>query len=153
MLFVDSSGVKYTAISILALVLCIAGCIAALGLFVNRKVNKQLFYIICVTYFAVLFAVLFLRYSIEKVFVFNPLTGLADAFSDRSMALQSIINLVMFIPMGYFVRKLKYRNLLIFSIVLSLAIELIQVATMRGFFDVFDIILYFIGINIGYFIF
>lgn len=59
----------------------------------------------------------------------------------------------MFIPIGYFMRKLKYHNLLIVSFVISLGIELIQVLTMRGIFDTFDILLYFIGINIGYLLF
>ncbi len=152
-LLVESSGVKYIAISILALVISVAGCIAVLSLIINRKINKQLFFIICVTYYAVLFAALFLRSSIERVFIFNPMTGLIDTFSNWEMALQSIINLALFIPMGYFVRKLKYSKLFIFSIGIPLAIELIQVATKRGFFDVFDILLYFIGINKGYFIF
>lgn len=152
-LLVKSSGIKYIAISIFALVISVAGCIAVLSLIINRKINKKLFFIICIAYFAVLFAALFLRSSIERVFIFNPLTGLIDTFSNREMALQSIINLALFIPMGYFVRKLKYSKLFIFSIGIPLAIELIQVATKRGFFDVFDILLYFIGINIGYFIF
>lgn len=152
-LFVGSSGIKYIIVSIMALVISVAGCIAALGLIVNRKINKKLFFIICVAYFAVLFVTLFIRFSIERVFIFNPLTGLIDTFSNREMALQSIMNLAVFIPMGYFVRKLKYSRLFIFSIVIPLAIELIQVAAKRGFFDVFDILLYFIGINIGYFIF
>ena len=152
-LLVESSGIKYIAISIFALVISVAGCIAVLSLIINRKINKLLFFTICIAYFAVLFAALFLRSSIERVFIFNPLTGLIDTFSNREMALQSIINLALFIPMGYFVRKLKYSKLFIFSIGIPLAIELIQVATRRGFFDVFDILLYFIGINIGYFIF
>ena len=152
-LFIESSGIKYTVVSILALVILIAGCIAALNLIINKRVNKYLFFTMCVTYFAILFVALFLRSSIERVFIFNPLTGLIDTFSNWEMAIQSIMNLAVFIPMGYFVRKLKYSNLFIFSIVISLAIELIQVATMRGFFDVFDILLYFIGIHIGYFIF
>ena len=146
-LFIESSGIKYTVVSILALVILIAGCIAALNLIINKRVNKYLFFTMCVTYFAILFVALFLRSSIERVFIFNPLTGLIDTFSNWEMAIQSIMNLAGFIPMGYFVRKLKYSNLFIFSI------ELIQVATMRGFFDVFDILLYFIGIHIGYFIF
>lgn len=152
-LFVESSGIKYAAISILALVISIAGCVAALGLIINKKINKQLFFILCAAYFAVLFAVLFLRFSMERVFIFNPLTGLIDTFSNREMTLQSIMNVAIFIPMGYFMRKLTYSRFFIFSIVIPLAIELIQVAAKRGFFDVFDILLYFIGINIGYFIF
>lgn len=152
-LFVGSSGIKYFAVSIMALVISVAGCIAVLSWIINKKINKLLFIIICVAYFAVLFVVLFIRFSGERVFIFNPLTSLIDTFSSLEMALQSIINLAMFIPMGYFVRKLKYSKLLIFSVVIPLAIELIQGATMRGIFDTFDIILYFIGINIGYYIF
>lgn len=153
LLFIESSGIKYIAVSILALVISIAGCIAVLSLIINRKINKYLFFIICFAYFAVLFAALFLRFSIERVFIFNPLTGLTDTFTNWEMAIQSIMNLAIFIPMGYFVRKLKYSQLFIFSIIIPLAIELIQVAAKRGFFDVFDILLYFIGIHIGYFIF
>lgn len=152
-LFAGSSGIKYIAVSIMTLVISVAGCIAVLSWIINKKINKLLFIIICVAYFAVLFVVLFIRFSGERVFIFNPLTSLIDTFSNWEMAIQSIINLVMFIPMGYFVRKLKYSKLLIFSIVIPLAIELIQAAAMRGFFDIFDIILYFVGINVGYFIF
>lgn len=152
-LFAGSSGIKYIAVSIMTLIISVAGCIAVLSWIINKKINKLLFIIICVAYFAVLFVVLFIRFSGERVFIFNPLTSLIDTFSNWEMAIQSIINLVMFIPMGYFVRKLKYSKLLIFSIVIPLAIELIQAAAMRGFFDTFDIILYFVGINVGYFIF
>lgn len=148
-LFIESSGIKYTVVSILALVILIAGCIAALNLIINKRVNKYLFFTMCVTYFAILFVALFLRSSIERVFIFNPLTGLIDTFSNWEMAIQSIMNLAVFIPMGYFCAKAKIQQPFIFSIVISLAIELIQVATMRGFFDVFDILLYFIGIHIG----
>lgn len=152
-LLVGSSGIKYIAVSIISLVIIIAGCIAVLSLIINKKINKLLFIVLCVAYFAVLFVVLFIRFSGERVFIFNPLTSLIDTFSSREMALQCIINLVMFIPMGYFVRNLKYSKLFVFSILIPLAVELVQAATMRGFFDTFDILLYFIGINIGYIIF
>ena len=153
LLFIESSGIKYVAISILTLVISIAGCIAVLSLIINRKINKYLFFIICVAYFAALCAALFMRFSIERVFIFNPLTRLVDTFSNWEMARQSFMNLAVFIPMGYFVRKLKYSKFFIFAAALPIAIELVQVATKRGFFDVFDILLYFIGIHIGYFIF
>lgn len=152
-LLVGSSGIKYIAVSIISLVIIIAGCIAVLSLIINKKINKLLFIVLCVAYFAVLFVALFIRFSGERVFIFNPLTSLIDTFSSREMALQSIINIAMFIPMGYFVRKLKYSKLFVFSILIPLAVELVQAATMRGFFDTFDILLYFIGINIGYIIF
>ncbi len=152
-LLVGSSGIKYIAVSIISLVIIIAGCIAVLSLIINKKINKLLFIVLCVAYFVVLFVVLFIRFSGERIFIFNPITSLIDTFSSREMALQSIINIAMFIPMGYFVRKLKYSKLFVFSILIPLAVELVQAATMRGFFDTFDILLYFIGINIGYIIF
>lgn len=152
-LFIDSSSIKYTIISILALIISIASCIAVLSLIINQRINKQLFIVICIAYFTTLFTVLFLRSSIERIFIFNPFIGLADTFSNWETALQNVINLVMFIPIGYFMRKLKYHNLLIVSFVISLGIELIQLLTMRGIFDTFDILLYFIGINIGYLLF
>lgn len=36
-LFIESSGIKYTVISILALVILVAGCIAALNLIINKR--------------------------------------------------------------------------------------------------------------------
>ena len=49
-LFIESSGIKYTVVSILALVILIAGCIAALNLIINKRVNKYLFFTMCVTF-------------------------------------------------------------------------------------------------------
>ena len=60
-LFIESSGIKYTVVSILALVILIAGCIAALNLIINKRVNKYLFFTMCVTYFAILFVALFFK--------------------------------------------------------------------------------------------
>ena len=47
-LFIESSGIKYTVVSILALVILVAGCIVALNLIINKRVNKYLFFIMCV---------------------------------------------------------------------------------------------------------
>lgn len=55
--------------------------------------------------------------------------------------------------MGYFFKKLSFTKMFIISIVISVLIELVQIITMRGFFDTFDIILYIMGIITGYFIF
>lgn len=46
-LFIESSGIKYTVVSILALVILVAGCIVALNLIINKRVNKYLF-LLCV---------------------------------------------------------------------------------------------------------
>ncbi len=45
-LFIESSGIKYTVISILALVILVAGCITALNLIINKRVSTC--FLLCV---------------------------------------------------------------------------------------------------------
>lgn len=151
--FIGASGLKYVLISIGALIISIIGCISIISLFVNKKIDKRLFIILCITYFVVLIAVLFLRRAAGREFILNPLIGLTDMFTGLQPLLQSLMNVIVFIPIGYFLRKLNYLKLVITAITVPILIELLQYALMRGFFDSFDVILYFIGINIGYFIF
>lgn len=147
------SEMAYYVVSIMCLIGCIVGCIIILDLLVNKKISKSLFIMICVAYFVVMLAALFLRQSLEREFVFNPLIGLKDTFTDSQMLIQSIMNLALFIPVGYFLRKQKKLSQALISLGISVGIELLQVVLMRGFFDTFDIILYFIGINVGCLIF
>lgn len=151
--FIGASGFKYILVSISSLIISILGCILVINLLVNKKIDKWLFIILCITYFAVLTAVLFIRKTVEKVFILNPLVGLFDTFTEVQSLLQSLMNIIMFIPIGYFLKGLKYWKASVTAIVIPILIEFLQFITMRGFFDSFDIILYFIGINIGYFLF
>lgn len=148
-----SSDIAYLVVSIMCLIGSVVGCIIVLDLLVNKKINKNLFILICIAYFVVMMTALFLRQSLERVFVFNPLIGLVDTFNDSQMLMQSIMNLVLFIPVGYFLRKKKNFNQILIAFIISVGIETLQLALMRGFFDTFDIILYFIGINVGCFLF
>ena len=66
-------------------------------------------------------------------------------------------NFALFMPFGYFVPRLfeKYRvfiRFILFTFVVLLSIETIQVLTIRGCFDVDDIILNLAGAVIGFFI-
>lgn len=148
-----SSELVYIVVSIACLIGCIVGCIIVLSLLVNKKINKWLFVMICIAYFVVMPVSLFFRHSLERVFIFNPLIGFKDTFVDSQMFMQSIMNLVLFVPLGFFLRNIKTINQVLIAIVVSVGIELLQVALMRGFFDTFDIILYFIGMMIGCLIF
>lgn len=147
-----SRGFAYYFVSILCLIGSIVGSILLLNLIFYRKINKPLFYIITITYFCVLFSVLFLRRYTEQIYIFNPFISLKDILTSRLMLFQSFMNFIVFIPIGYFVRKLSYKKVLLFSILLSVLIELCQVLTRRGFFDTLDIILYVLAITLGYFI-
>lgn len=42
------------------------------------------------------------------------------------------------------------KKVLYYSLILAVSVEVIQVATMRGMFDLSDIVLYIIGITIGF---
>lgn len=147
-----SRGFAYYFVSILCLIGSIVGSILLLNLIFYWKINKPLFYIIVIVYFCVLFSVLFLRRYTEQIYIFNPLISLKDVFTSRLMLFQSFMNFIVFIPIGYFVRKLSYKKVLLFSILFSVLIEFCQVLTRRGFFDTLDIILYVLAITLGYFI-
>lgn len=114
-LLVGSSGIKYIAVSIISLVIIIAGCIAVLSLIINKKINKLLFIVLCVAYFVVLFVVLFIRFSGERIFIFNPITSLIDTFSSREMALQSIINMQCLSRWGILCENLNIVSFLFFQ--------------------------------------
>lgn len=148
-----SGELLYIIVSIAALLGSIGGSIALIELISSRKIKKPLFIMLCAVYFIAVGCVLFLRPSLERVFVFNPLTGIFDMFRDSQAALQALMNLLLFIPSGYFLKKLKPTSAFAVSILISAIIELIQVISMRGFFDTFDILLYIAGFLIGRFIF
>lgn len=144
-----SAELPYIIVSIACLIGSIGGCIAIIGLIASKKIRKPLFITLCAAYFLSVICVLFMRHSIERVFVLNLFTGICDMFSDSQAALQAVMNLILFVPAGYFLRKLKPISAVVLAVFVSAALELIQVAFMRGFFDVFDILLYILGLLIG----
>lgn len=69
-------------------------------------------------------------------------------------ALKNILgNILVFIPLGFFMR-IKYKKKILQAIIISfmgiLSIELFQLITMLGYFDIDDIILNMIGCMLGY---
>ena len=66
---------------------------------------------------------------------------------------QTILNLILFIPIGYWLKHLKISSVLLLSLLLITSIELLQFVSHRGIFDVVDILIDILGIMIGYIIF
>lgn len=66
---------------------------------------------------------------------------------------QTILNLILFIPIGYWLKHLKISSVLLLSLLLITSIELLQFVSHRGIFDVVDILINTIGTMIGYIIF
>ncbi|RIW30740.1 VanZ family protein [Bacillus salacetis] len=91
---------------------------------------------------------------------FKTITSYVSAIFDGTMNMNIPIknlvgNLLLFLPMGiylpYFIRSLNRVSMFTVSmIVLLLTIELIQLLTRRGSFDIDDLILNMIGAFIGY---
>ena len=150
---VFSARAVYYLVSVVALAGSVVVWMILLGWVINRSISKKLFVTLCIFYFAGLLLVLFGRRSIGRTWIWNPLEGLLQAVSGWQMGIQSLLNLLMFLPMGYFMRRLRYAGMLACALALSFGVELIQVFTMRGFFDTFDILLYLIGMHLGYWIF
>ena len=66
------------------------------------------------------------------------------------MLVESIFNILLFMPVGILLRKWRFDKMLMFSVGLAFVIELIQGLSRRGYFDTWDIILYILGIAISY---
>lgn len=136
----------------------------------NKKLIKILFYIYIA--FLILFVVLKFDGSFERIIslhnsiIENEKDGLRniDLIPFRSIspylrnitepyAFKNIIaNILVFIPLGFFVSNKNSKNVfeaLIICLGVILSIELIQLLFKIGFFDVDDIILNFLGSLIG----
>lgn len=145
-----SSGIVYVAVSIALLLLSMLCSCMMINLLVNRKVDRWMLILITIFYFSILFFALFCRTAISREFIINPLDSIRELNSWR-MLFQTVLNLLMFVPLGFYLRKIpSSKKVLTIAVCISFGIELIQGITQRGFFDTFDIILYCIGIMIGY---
>ncbi len=131
---------------------CTVGAMTLLYLILFNGIEAHVFLILEITYFFLLVMILFGRDSLEHVFIFNPLRSMRD-LTQPEMIFQSAANVLLFIPMGYFMRNREFGSMLKRGLLLSLSIELIQGIFAIGFFDTFDVILYMAGITAGYALF
>lgn len=136
----------------------------------NKKLIKILFYIYIA--FLILFVVLKFDGSFERIIslhnsiIENEKDGLRNInlipFRSISPYLRNItepyafkniiVNILVFIPLGFFVSNKNSKNVfkaLIICLGVILSIECIQLILKIGFFDIDDIILNFIGSLIG----
>lgn len=139
-------------ISLLCLLLSMVGCGTLLWVICTREIKRWMLWLLCAAYVAALALVLFDRSYPVRVFLWNPLVGLRD-LSDPQMLAQSVMNLLVFIPMGFFLRRCRPAVCAAWMVGVSLSIELVQYVTRRGMFDIFDLLLYCAGMTIGVLIF
>ncbi|MFB1050912.1 VanZ family protein [Paraliobacillus sp. JSM ZJ581] len=101
----------------------------------------------------------YIRYS-SNLIPFRTISTYIQAIFDGSMNIDVPIknlsgNLFMFLPMGiylpFFIRKLHKANLFLISmIVILFVLEVVQLITRRGSFDIDDFILNLIGALMGF---
>lgn len=143
----------YILTSIVALIASIAACILLVFILTKGKINKNVFYIISSVYFLLIILVFFGRPSLGRILSLNIFNSIKECMSNSEVLLQTALNLIILIPMGYFFKSMKFKKAGIFFAAISVLIETIQFIFARGIFDLFDMICYFAGLSLGYFIF
>lgn len=144
------------------IIIYILGCILVIliyyQLFKNKENHQKTFYMIMIAiYILFLYLCLFDR-DINKNRVYSDGTYIKKwikiLFTNKIVFRNIIGNIIIFIPMGIFIKNIKikkiYQFMLIISIIIS--IETLQYITQIGVFDIMDILLNAIGALIGYMI-
>ena len=142
-----TTGLLSIVSSALFLLLSMVGCAAIIYLLLEKRVSRWMLVLLSVTYFIALFIILFCH-RVGRIAILDPLVGLSQ-LGDWEMLMQSLLNLLMFLPMGFFLRNRKPWQVLLGALGISFFIEGMQYLTMRGMFDTLDILLYMLGINLG----
>ena len=116
----------------------------------SHRIPTFVLRLLWVIYFLVMILLLFFRVYHDN----NINLNLLELFNFETTNLsQTILNLILFIPIGYWIKHLKISSVLLLSLFLITSIELLQFVSHRGIFDVVDILINTIGIMIGYVIF
>ena len=116
----------------------------------SHRIPTFILRLLWVIYFLVMILLLFFRVYHDNNINLNILELFNFATTNLS---QTILNLILFIPIGYWLKHLKISSVLLLSLLLITSIELLQFVSHRGIFDVVDILINTIGIMIGYIIF
>lgn len=141
----------YQIICVVSLVATVALCSLVFFAIINRTLSQNLLRIVYCCYFLVALYILFGRRPLEQVFIWNPIESIVH-LNEPEMLVESIFNILLFMPVGILLRKWRFNKMLIFSVGLAFVIDLIQGFSRRGYFDTWDIILYILGIAISYFV-
>jgi len=128
----------------------------------NKTLNRKIAIIALILYFSLLIYWMFFSFGriVHSEYSYNliPLKTILKFFNKNVDSYEFIINIIgnigVFIPFGIFfpiIFNLTQKKSNILFIVFLTALELLQLLTKRGTFDVDDIILNTLGFNIGFF--
>ena len=107
-----------------------------------------IYYIICILYITIISRLPALAHTVRLTTLWSYLDWLKGNWSRGA---QILLNIVLFVPLGYLLTKQKTMIWIpiVASLFVSIAIEIIQYLTYRGYFDVDDIISNLIGASVG----
>lgn len=119
--------------------------------------GKLIWLLLLVEYVVLIFCTtVFLRPVQEsKAFDFRLLWGFQAFLNGQNAVMaEKIMNLVVFIPVGFLIRvtsrRFKWYYVLLFTVLLSLSIEFLQFVLARGYAEVDDVILNTLGALLGF---
>ncbi len=92
-----------------------------------------------------------------KTLIYSPFWKYAEIFRGSakaySLATEILLNILMLIPVGFLLPMLVNKNTILHGFLCCLCIEIFQLITRRGFFEVDDILHNTLGVIIGYLIY
>ena len=116
----------------------------------SHRIPTFVLRLLWIIYFLVMILLLFFRVHHDN----NINLNIFELFNFETTNLsQTILNLILFIPIGYWLKHFKLASSLLISLSLITSIEILQFISHRGIFDVVDILIDTFGIMIGYIIF
>lgn len=139
----------YIVISFIAIIIQILFIFTSIRLIRCKEIDKKTYILLWILYWSIIVLLLFGRRQSESIVNFNILY-----LFEKDSLIQNIMNIILFMPIGYlfYSKKLKKGKMFLISFSGVILIELIQMILRIGIFDVCDIILNILGISIGYFI-
>lgn len=143
--------VNYTIFKIICYSIIILILDVSYTLFISKSQLKTLEYVLLsITYLILTIYGLFFKYS-QHIYGSNlDIIPRYFSYPSNLEAFILFVNVIVFLPLGYFFNKLNYSFKFIFIIILSVAVEYIQYILHIGIFDLSDSLLYVLGYTIGY---
>lgn len=120
-----------------------------LQMITHKNIPSTLVKLLWILYFLLMAILLFGRNAMEYIINLNILDIIPNSLY---ASLQNAYNLLLFVPLGLCIRKRNTYIVIIGTLIFVTLIETIQLVTMRGIFDIVDIVLNTFGIMLGYFI-
>lgn len=123
-----------------------------------RKGGRYSLLLLLIEYVSILYVntVFFRRKFIEKNYDYAPFWSYKSLLEGNGTTVfpEMIMNVVVFVPIGVFAGFLlsvpSWKKIVLFGILLSVGIELLQLSSNKGFFEFDDVIHNTLGCLIGY---